>query len=190
MSQQRGPGEEFGAARPSGQRSQQPEAPRFVQYARWLWIASAALGFLRSMVQVSDRESLVSGVHAQMPQWTQEQVDSAVNGTIMSVLVLAGAVVALYWALATRLLQGKNWARVVVALIGGVRTVSTVFVLLALAALGARALGQMSGVPVGPTEIGFSLATAVLDVPVLVFLFLPESHEHFSARRRGGTART
>ena len=188
MSEQQDRSEAFGGPHRGGQQPRQPEAPRFVQYARWLWIASAALGFLRSMVQVSDREALVSGLHAQMPQWTQVQVDSAVNGTIMSVLVLAGAVVALYWALGARLVQGKNWARVVVVLIGGLRTVSTVFVLLALSVLGAEALGRMSGVPLGPTEIGFSLATAVVDVSVLVLLFLPESREHFRARGRGSSS--
>lgn len=166
----------------------QPAAPRFVQYARWLWIASALVGLVRSVLQVADREALVSGMHAQMPQWSQEQVDSAANGTIMSVLLLSGAIVVLYWALATRLLQGRNWARVVIAVIAGLRSLSTVFVVLALSAFGAEALSRMSGVPLGPTEIGFSLLTAVIDVAVLVLLFLPESRGHFAAGGRSGSA--
>lgn len=175
----------FGTRR-SGE--QEPAAPRFVQYARWLLIAGALVGLLRSVLQVADREALVSGLHAQMPQWSQEQVDSAVNGTIMSVLLLSGAIVALYWALAARLLQGRNWARVVVAFVAGLRSLSTAFVVVALAAYGAETLGRMSGVPLGPTEIAFSLVTAVLDVAVLVLLFLPESQRHFRAGRSGSSA--
>lgn len=180
MNEQQESTDAFGDRKRSNEQ-QEPGPPRFVQYARWLWIASALVGLVRSVLQVADREALVSGMHAQMPQWSQEQIDSAANGTIMSVLLLSGAIVALYWALASRLLHGRNWARVVVAVIAGLRSLSTVFVALALAAFGAEALTRMAGVPLGPTEIGFSLLTAVIDVAVLVLLFLPESHRHFKA---------
>lgn len=174
--------ESSGASGNQSRSPEEPSAPRFVQYARWLWIASAAIGFLRSVLQVADREELVTGLHAQMPQWTQEQVDSAVNSTIMSVLVVSGAVVAIYSALATRLLRAKNWARVVVTVVAGLRTVGTAFVVLALAAYGAETLGRLSGVPLGPVDIAFSLVTAVVDVAVIVLLFLPESQRHFRGR--------
>lgn len=161
-----------------------PSAPRFVRYAQWLWIATAVISFVRSLVQVADREKLVSGLHAQMPQWTQQQVDSAANSTIMSVLVMSGAVVAIYVALSTRLIHGRNWARVVITIVGGLRTVSTVFVLLALGALGMATLTRLSGVPLGPVDIAFSLVTAVVDVAAIVLLFLPESQKHFRAHGR------
>lgn len=183
-------GSESGPADALGRRQDPPEdpAPQPVRIARWLWIAATLVGLVRSFVQLSDRRSLTAELAAQMPQWSQEQVDSAVNGTIMSVLLLSGAIVALYWALAARLLQGRNWARVVVAFVAGLRSLSTAFVVVALAAYGAETLGRMSGVPLGPTEIAFSLVTAVLDVAVLVLLFLPESQRHFRAGRSGSSA--
>lgn len=179
---------EPGSADVSGgsQSTQKRSVPRNVQLAHWLWIASAVVGFVRSIVQVSDRESLVSGLHEQMPQWSQEQVNSVTNSTILSTILLSLAILAVYASLATRMSQGRNWARIVITVIGGLRTVGTLFVLLALATLGMATLTRVSGVPLGATDIVFSLVTAMIDIAALVFMFLPDANKYFreSARLR------
>jgi hypothetical protein len=166
--------------------------PRYVDLARWLWIAGAVVGFARSLVELSDRSALVSALRRMAPQLSQEQVDSATNIGILSTVVGSLAILALYIAIATRMARGRQWARVVIALLGGLKVFSTV-----LAVAGGRMLGSAGAtqaaaidIPVTPVDVVFSVVVVVVNIATLVLLFHPASNRFFresaKARQAGG----
>lgn len=166
----------------------EPAVPRPVDLARWLWIASAVAGFVRSLVELSDRTNLVSELRRMAPQLTQEQVDSATNSGILLTVVSSLAILALYVAIAIRMARGRQWARVVMALLGGLSVLGTALVVVSTITLGPAGAAQISGIgmPVVPVDMVFGIVVVVIDVATLVLLFRPESNRFF---RESGKAR-
>lgn len=159
--------------------------PRHVELARWLWIASAVVGFARSLVELSDRSALVSAVRKMEPQWSQEQVDSGTNSGIMLSIVMSLAILALFVAIATRMARGRQWARVVMVLLAGSNALGTVLMGV-LPAQVTQAAGI--GVPVGLVDILFSVVVAALDLAALVLLLHPEANRFFRECRKARQA--
>ena len=187
-----GPGAGPNAAEPGsadalGRRQDPPEdpAPQPVRIARWLWIAATLVGLVRSFVQLSDRRSLTAELAAQMPQWSQEQVDSAADSTVWLTLMMSVVTLAIYVALANRMRLGRNWCRVLLAVIGVLEALGTLFVLLVIAVLGSAAVTRLAGTSLSGTDIAFSLLVAVIDVAATALMFLPDANRFFreAARR-------
>jgi hypothetical protein len=172
------------------QQSTEPAVPvpRSVDVARWLWIGTTVLGLVRSLVQLSDRGQLIADLRKLAPQMSQEQIDNAANSGILFTVVFSLAVLALYVMLATQLVRGRNWARVVIAILGGLSAIGTVIMLIAVFSAGPAAAIRATGVavPSAPWDIAFSLLVAAMDIVTLVLLFRPESNRFFrdSARAR------
>lgn len=164
--------------------------PRYVDLARWLWIASTVIGFARSLVELSDRSALVSELRKMAPQMSQEQVDSATNSGILLTIVSSLAILALYIAIATRMARGRQWARVVMALLGGLSVLGTVLVVVGVAVLGPARVTQTAGIdmPVAPVDMVFSVVVAAMSVATLVLLFHPESNRFFRERAKARQA--
>lgn len=112
--------------------------PREIQLALWLWKASAAAGLLRSILILSDRETLVATVRGRSPELSQTQVDMTVNGSVLGGLGFSIGLFLFYVVMARLMAKGHNWARVVLCVITAV--------VLPLGILGMLALA--SGVPV------------------------------------------
>lgn len=179
-----------GQVDPFGRRVPDPEVtvPRDLQLARWLWIGGSVVGLVRSVVQLSNRALLVSELRQMQPQLTQEQIDSATNSGIMFTLVFSLAILALYVALANLVVRGRNWARVVITVLGALSVLGTVVSL----ALGPAATAQLTGVSVSPLDLVFSGVVAAADIATLVFLYRPQSNRFFrdiADRRRADAGR-
>ncbi len=175
-----------GSAHAHGPRQDPPDnpAPQYVVIARWLWIAATLVGVVRSFVQLSDRQSLTGQLQAQVPQWSQEQVDSAADSAIWLTLLMSVVNLAIFVALANRMQLGRNWSRVLLAVVGGLEALGTLLLLLLLAVLGPVLVERMAGTPFGATDIAFSLVIAGIDIAAIVLMFLPDSNRFFRDVRR------
>ncbi len=157
-----------------------PMVPRLLEIARWLWVASVLVGFVRSYVQLSDRGMLVSELHKAAPELSQKQIDSAANSGVMFSLVFSLAILGVYVLFSTRMVQGRGWARRVLAALGGLSVLGTVITLLAVATLGMAATTEMTGVRVEPLDLAFSVIVLILDAAALVAMFHPSSNRYFT----------
>jgi hypothetical protein len=100
------------------------------------------------------------------------------------------AVLALYVALAERMVRGRNWARVVITVLGGLSALGTAASLVLVPALGPAMVAQLTGMSVSVWDMVFSAIVAALDVATLVFLYRPESNRYFrdiAERQRAGS---
>lgn len=173
--------------------------PRSVDLARWLWIAGSVLVFVRWLVQLSDRGALVAEMRKLAPQLTQEQVDSQTNFGILLTIVGSLAILAVYVVIATRMTQGRQWARVAIAVLGGVRVLRTVLLLLAVFVVTwlvvflpvPESTDQLIGSnpPIAVTDVVFGVIVLVTDLGTLVLLFRPRSNRFFRETARPHRAR-
>ncbi len=157
----------------------QPPAPRMLELARWLWIAAAVLELVRSLWQLADRERLIKDLHNAAPQLNQQQLDAAANNGVLITLLFAAAMIVVYAGLSTRMLQGRNWARVVLAVFGGFSVFGTLVTLLTLAVLGRAEVVRLVGADIAPLDIVFSVFVTLLHAGALVLMFLPDSNRFY-----------
>ncbi|PRW63865.1 hypothetical protein [Actinopolyspora mortivallis] len=159
--------------------------PRSVWLARWLWLAATAVGFVRSVIQLSDRRTLTEQVRQLEPELAQHEVDAAVNGGIMFSLLVSIAVAVLYVFLATRTAQGRNWARVIILVLCGLLVFSTAMTLLTTAVgMPEDYVRMFPGLTPDPLSVILGVVIAALDVAVFVLLLRPESGRFFAAARK------
>lgn len=164
-------------------------APFGLQLAWWLWVGSTGVATLRTIIQLTDRGLLIGETHRRFPQLSQEQLDAAANSAILLTLLMAVAIFGLYLLLANRMVQGRQWARILMTLLGGLSVAGTSFTLIGLVTMGRVVVEQASSVRVSGLDIAFSVVVMALDAAVLVLLFMPGSNRFFrqmaSDRRRG-----
>lgn len=146
--------------------------PRLVDAARWLWIASACIGMVRFLAQLFDREMLVSEARRQNPALGQDQIDAGVNGGILFGLLIATAVLLAYTRLANAMARGRNWARIVLTVLGAA---SVAFGLLRLVAWGSGAAASL-GVEMRPVDLGVTFLTTVLEASAIVLMYRASAH--------------
>jgi hypothetical protein len=165
-----------------------PAAPRPLQVARWLWIASTGTGLARSFVQLGDRETLIRELHREAPELSQDQLDSAASSGILFTLLLSFVVFGLYVMLANRMIQGRQWARVVMTVLASISVVGTLFTLIGIAAVGPETITRITGVRVDMLDVAFSAVLVVLDSAALALLYQPASNRFFRDARRVASA--
>lgn len=146
--------------------------PKLVDVARWLWIASACVGMLRFLAQLFDRETLVAEARRQNPSLGQDQIDAGVNGGVLFGLVIAVAVLVAYTRLANRMARGRNWARIVLTVLGGA---SVAFGLFRLGAWGSGVAAEL-GVEMRTVDLAVTLVTTVLDATAIVLMYRVSAH--------------
>jgi hypothetical protein len=164
-------------------------APRSVQLARWLWIGSTLVGLARSLVKLGDRATLLSELRKMQPELSQQELDTATSSGILFSIVFSLAIVAIFVLLANRMAQGRNWARVVMTVIGGLSVVGTTLSLIVVALLGPSLTTQLAGVPIGAVDLMFGVVVIALDASTLVLMFRPDSNRYFRdiARQRSAS---
>lgn len=165
-------------------RSGMPTPPQRVRLAWWLWLASIVVGFIRTVVSLSDRRMLIEQMQQVAPELSQSELDDAANSGIMFALLLALVTAAVYVLVANRMVQGRNWARIVVVVLATFSVVRAVLMLFGLATLGSTVTMQGTSVQVGALDIVFSLVVAGLDAAVLVLVLHPEATRFFREATR------
>jgi hypothetical protein len=153
--------------------------PKLVDIARWLFILGAAVGFVRMVVQLADREMLIGMLRSDQRDLGQDEVDAAVNGGVVLGLLLGGLLVLVYVLLANRMARGRNWARVVLAVFGGVGILVGIMRVI----LVASGLAAVSNLVISPVDLGFGIVTMIIDGVAITLMFLPSVSAHFRSER-------
>ncbi|GLY53862.1 hypothetical protein [Lentzea sp. NBRC 102530] len=146
--------------------------PKLIDVARWLWIASACVGMLRFVAQLFDREMLVAEVRRQNPAMGQDQIDAGVNGGVLFGLLIATAVLIAYTRFANAMARGRNWARILLTVLGGASVAFGLFRLGAWVSGAAAALG----VEMRPVDLAVTFVTTVLDASAIVLMYRVPAH--------------
>jgi hypothetical protein len=168
------PDERSRVAAPSG-------PPRAVLASRWLWIAGALLSAGRSVVRLADRRALVNDLAQAAPQLGQDEVDAAVSGTVLLGLLICALVLGVYVLLANRMARGTNWARMVLAVLGGA---GVLFGAVGLLAFGSGLAGEL-GVPFNVADMAVGVLGLLLDTAALTLMFVPAAAAYFRRRPAG-----
>jgi hypothetical protein len=145
---------------PSEQPAAPGEAPKLVNTAFWLLIASGVVWLLSVLLSIGliDTPALRRQFEDQMAaSGTQVDFDS-IKGIIIGTIVVVAVIGAgLYALVALNVRKGKNWARIL----------GTVF----------AALSLLSLVPLGPGTLA-----ALLGIAAIVLLYLPDASPYFQKR--------
>ncbi len=159
--------------------SPEPDAPQVLRLAWWLWIASAAVGVLRAIIQLTDRESLIRSLREGAPEMNQDELDQAANAGVLMSLLMAAAVFAIYLLLANKMLRGRNWARIVMAVFCAFSLAGALIVLLGVGSMGLGQVSAAAGVEFDGLDLLISILVAALDTAVLVLLLRPEANRWY-----------
>ncbi|GAA3638871.1 hypothetical protein C8D88_101208 [Lentzea atacamensis] len=146
--------------------------PKLINVARWLWIASAGIGVVRFVAQLFDRETLIAEARRQNPALGQDQIDAGVNGGILFGLLIATAIVLAYTRLANTMARGRNWARIVLTVLGAA---SVAFGLFRLVASGSGIAADL-GVAMQPVDLAVTVVTTALDATAIVLMYRVSAH--------------
>ncbi|PRY43418.1 hypothetical protein [Umezawaea tangerina] len=163
-----------------------PAPPRPVDISRWLWIGSAVLGTVRFLLQLTDSDVLIDELRRQQPNLGQDEIDAALNASVTFSLLAGIVLVLVYTSLANRMARGRNWARIVLAVLGGA---GVLFGLTRLVAVG-TGLAAAFGFAVDPRDLVLGLVTMSLDCAAIVLMFLPSAAGHFRRAAVGQRAAT
>jgi hypothetical protein len=146
--------------------------PKLVDVARWLWITSACVGVVRFVAQLFDRDMLIAEARRQNPALGQDQIDGAVNGGIMFGLLIAVTILVAYTRLANTMARGRNWARIVLTVLGAA---SVAFGLFRLVAWASGLAGRL-GVVMSPVDLAVIFVTTALEATAIVLMYRVSAH--------------
>ncbi|MHA6805981.1 hypothetical protein [Salinifilum ghardaiensis] len=163
-----------------------PTAPRWLVLAWRLWVAGACVAVLRSAVQFADRHRLLEDLGRMRPELHQSQIDELATSTIVFGLLWAVLAALVYVLLATRMLRGRNWARVVLTVFGAFTAFSAAVLVLVVPVFPEELLREIAGRAVSGWEVLLAAVGAVLHAAAIVLMYLPESNRFFrqAARHR------
>jgi hypothetical protein len=158
---QAGYGQSPYAQHPSERPAAPGEAPRLVNTAFWLLVASGAVWLLSVLLTIGliDTPALRQQFEEQMAA-SGTQIDfNSIKGIIIGTIVVVAVIGAgLYALVALNVRKGKNWARIL----------GTVF----------AALSVFSLFPLGPGTL-----SALLGIAAIVLLYLPDASPYFQKRQ-------
>ncbi|GAA4620941.1 hypothetical protein [Saccharopolyspora hordei] len=157
---------------------QGPQVPQSLLTARWLWIGSVLIGIVQAFVQLADRARLIDELRRVDPNLTQTQLDAAANSGIMFTFLLKALILMVYVVLTKRVLEGRNWARVLLTVFGGFGVFNALVTLLTVGVFGPAVVQQLTGVSITWVEVLFSLVVAAVEVAAIVFTFRPDANRY------------
>lgn len=156
-----------------------PTPPKPVDLARWLFILSAAVGMVRFVVQLSDRQTLIGLLRQeQQLNLSQDELDAAANGGILFGLLLAGGLLLVCALLANRMAAGHNWARVVLTVLAAA---GIFFGLLRLITAGSG-LASAFGLVISPVDLVLNTITMAIDAAAVVLAYRSPAGAYFRSR--------
>jgi hypothetical protein len=105
-----------------------PARPKPVDTSFLLWMANAALGLIGFLVTISvgrdaTREQIVTQLRERGETFTESQVDGLVTAGLVLAGVIAAVFFGLYLLFAFKMRAGRNWARITLAVLGGITLV-------------------------------------------------------------------
>ncbi len=156
---------------PAGQAPLRGAPPKEVEISFWLWIASMVLGVVGALITYPQIKQLqadaIERELAQNPTLDRSSIESITSGALIGGIVIGLLFVVAQLIFVFLMRGGRNWARIVLAVIGGV---SVLFGLIGLA--GAT----------GSTGAS-SLLQLLLLAGAIVAMFLPAANAWFRPRR-------
>jgi uncharacterized membrane protein (UPF0136 family) len=148
-----------------------PTPPQDVDRASKILYGLAGLGILNTLLSFTMKAQIRDAIRDRYPDYTADELDSTVNA-FLGIAVVVGIVFALiYVLLARKVLQGRNWARIVAT------------ILLAFNALNLLSVGQ----PQPALLRALGVIAALAAIAALVFLWRRQASEFFSAQTRRRT---
>lgn len=157
--------------------SEAPERPTTVRVGVGAFLATLILGVISSLVQFSDIDGLVAqaGAVTNDPAVTEDVVRAGiVVGAVLGLLLTALQALFIWFAW-----KGRNWARIVLLVLGGI---SALFGLSALAGAG----GGVAGSGFLDSLAVFSLLLTIVGVVALALRPSTEWYRAMTARRQVG----
>jgi hypothetical protein len=147
-----------------------PQTPRPVVVSFWIWILGAALSVVGGIITITHKNAIVQQLRDQRPQGITPDQYEAYASNFVTVSVIEAVVFAvLYVFFAYQVKSGKNWARIVLAVVTVLGVLSVLY-------------------SAGTVSTYISLLASVVAV---ILLYLPSSRAFFDAHRkpRGLTGR-
>ncbi|MCE6995869.1 hypothetical protein LZG04_13815 [Saccharothrix sp. S26] len=164
---------------PARAKPPRPTPPKLVDIARWLFILSAALGMVRFVVELADREMLIRELRAQQPTLSQDELDAAATGGIVFGLLIGVGMVLVYTVLANRMAAGQNWARIVLTVIAAGGIFLGVVRLVAAVSGFAAAFGLV----VSGVDLAFGVVTMLIDATAVALVYQTSVSRYFRSVR-------
>jgi hypothetical protein len=116
--------ESAGAGRPAVA----PARPSTVEGAFWAFIASTVIGLVGGLLIFGNRDAITDALRNSNRQsgggLTETQIDQAVNIAMITAVVIAVIIAALYLLFAFKLRAGRNWARIVLTVLTALQLLS------------------------------------------------------------------
>jgi hypothetical protein len=105
-----------------------PPRPGTVEGAFWAFIAAPVIGLIGGLLIFGNRDKIASTMRETNRQrggnLTDAQIDQAVNVTMITAVVIAAIIAALYLLFAFKLRAGRNWARIVLTVLAALQLLS------------------------------------------------------------------
>ncbi|MGW4490109.1 hypothetical protein ACWEOE_40620 [Amycolatopsis sp. NPDC004368] len=137
--------------------------PGTILGAFWLYLISTLVAVVGAIFLVVNKQDLVDAIRtADQGQATDQQIQQTANVGLWVAVAIAVVIALVYAGLAAKLKAGKNWARIVLAILTVLQVLSLII------GRGGTALGYLS---------------AVAAVIALILAFLPQSNAYIAARR-------
>jgi hypothetical protein len=145
-----------------------PPRPKEVEISFGLWIATLVLGLIGVALSYSQikqvQAQMINQMVAQNPPINQSMIERTASTALVFGIVLWLLVVAAMFAFVFLMRAGRNWARIVLAVLGGL------YVLFSL--IGVAVAGSLAG-----------LFPLLLLVGAIATMFLPAANAWFTPRR-------
>jgi hypothetical protein len=91
--------------------------PASIMASFWGWLLAAALMLVGGLMFLGQKQTLVDSLRQSNPNVTESELQQAANISLGVVVVIAVIIAALYAFFAFKLRAGRNWARIVLAVI-------------------------------------------------------------------------
>lgn len=169
-----GPAPDGRYAPPAGDTVRRPPE---VEISFWLWIAVVALGVIGAIVTLTSLDTIADQVSGSL---SRGQVDMVL--TITKVSAVAGALIGgvVYILFAIFLRRGKNWARIVLTVIGAIAVVAGLFTVFGGSSTTIQGQSVQLG---GPVNTTLSAIQLLLIIAAVALLFRPRANAFFASRR-------
>lgn len=159
---------------PVGTGPASPEPPpQQVQLSFWLWVASVVVGLVGTVLGLADVETIRAQAEEQATASSGGQLDQAAVDAIITFSIVVGIAIGVLFTVATLVFavlmrRGRNWARILLAVIAGLSLLSS-----------GISLPNATAVVVVVTVLGL-----VVTLAAVILMFLRPANEWFAARRR------
>lgn len=146
-----------------------PPRPRSLDQSFWCGVASVVIGFLiaiPSLLFMPDAEvnTLLREVGRQQPGLSPDQIRSVYDATMIVTLVFLAIVAAVWILFLHQMRQRRNWARIVITVVGALWLLTT------LPSVAAGGMGSL-----------LSIVQVIAVAATLVLAFWPDANEYLKS---------